>query len=318
MANSLNIVVLGGLVMDLIWEVPDWPTKGRAVQATRFRMQPGGKGLNQAIAAARLGANVTVISAVGPDYIGDRLLEELDNEGIDLTLVERNVASDTDATGVIVENGEPGFIGAKIASQTISSKLLNRAEPYIKRADVIMATGEIQPHTIKAAFEFAKKNNVVTLMNPAPPERLEKELLSITDYLIPNFWEGSVVAGLDKKRNHQIDSFQIIGKLRRMGANNVILTRGEGGSTYSLVGESGYEFEEPVEVEAQDTTGASDAFCAGLAVGLASGKQFEDAMLIATAAGAMACLTFGASTSMPKKAALNEFLKRNKFKISID
>jgi ribokinase len=310
-----RVVVLGGLVMDLIWEVPDWPIKRQAVQATRFRMQPGGKGLNQAIAAARLGAQVSVISAVGVDYLGDLLLNELEQAEVDFQFVDRDKSAGTDATGVIVEKGDPGFIGGKIAGQTVGYKLIHKAENYIKRADVLVATCEIKVETILTAFEIAKKHKVTTILNPAPPEKLTSELLQLTDFLVPNEWEASIVAGMDRGGFLSIE--RVAKKLRQSKANNIVITTGDVGAIAYLVDDSIKKFH-AFEVEPVDTTGASDAFCAGLAVSLAEGKPVEDAITIASAAGALACLKFGASTSMPEKNTVNSFLKRNQQKIALD
>lgn len=315
-SGSVRVMILGGLVMDLIWEVPDWPVKRKAVQATRFRMQPGGKGLNQAIAAARLGAQVSIISAVGLDHLGDLLLSELEHAGVDYQFVDRDKAAGTDATGVIVEKGDPGFIGGKIAGQTVGSKLIHKAENYIKQADVLIATCEIKVETIFTAFQIAKRNKVITILNPAPPERLSTELLELTDYIVPNEWEASVVAGLDDEGGF-LPMERIAQKLRKSKARNIIITTGDVGAMAYLLDDSIKKFQ-AFEVEPVDTTGASDAFCAGLAVSLAEGKSVEKAITIASASGALACLKFGASTSMPEKNALNSFLKRHQQDIAID
>lgn len=317
MAKTTKIVVLGGIVMDLIWEVPTWPAKRKAVQATRFRLQPGGKGLNQAIAAARLGAKVTVISAIGQDYLGDLLLEVLEKEGIDFQFIDRNSAADTDATAVIVEKGEPGFIGAKLATQTVTTRQLHRAEAFIKEADAIMATGEMRPEIIQAAFEIARKYKVPTILNPAPPEKLKSDLLSLTDYLIPNEWEGSIVSGLDQSKQKTVTPERIAKKLRQMKANNIIITTGDVGATTYLLGDKNITSHQAFDILSVDTTGASDAFCSGLAVSLSQNKDIKDALTIAAAAGALSCMIFGASTSMPERVAVNEFLRRNQKNLAI-
>ncbi|MBE0573621.1 ribokinase [Candidatus Dojkabacteria bacterium] len=314
-SKAPKIVVLGGLVMDLIWEVPEWPMKRKAVQATRFRMQPGGKGLNQAIAAARLGAQVGVISAVGVDHLGDLLLTELEQMAVDCQFVDRDKAAGTDATGVIVEKGDPGFIGGKIAGQTVGSKLIHKAENYIKRADVLMATCEIKVETILTAFEIAKKYKVTTILNPAPPEKLSSELLALTDYLVPNEWEASVVAGVDQGGFLSVE--RIAKRLKQAKAQNIIITAGDlGGVAY--LADGGIKKFQSYEVEQVDATGASDAFCAAFAVSLAQDKSVEESITIASASGALACLKFGASTSMPLRNAVNSFLKRNHKNIVLD
>lgn len=317
MAKAAKIVILGGIVMDLIWEVPNWPKKREAVQATRFRIQPGGKGLNQAIAAARLGARVTVISAIGQDHLGDLLLEVLEKEGIDFQFIDRNSAADTDATAVIVEKGEPGFIGAKLASQTVTIKQLHKAEPFIKDADAIMATGEMRPDIIQAAFEMAKKHRVITILNPAPPEKYKSELLSLTDYLIPNEWEGSIVSGLNQRKQMTVTPERIAKKLRKMKANNIIITTGDVGATTYLLEDKNVVHHQAFNIQPVDTTGASDAFCSGLAISLSQNKSISDALTIASAAGAMSCMVFGASTSMPDRSIVNDFLRRNQKELAI-
>lgn len=309
MPAPVKVVVLGGLVMDLIYEVPEWPVLRKAVQATSFVMQPGGKGLNQAVAAARLGAQVTVISAIGQDYLGDLLLAELERESVNYDPVERQPAVDTDATCVIIEKGEPGFIGGKLAGNTVDYSLISKASSYIKSADVVMATGEVPVDAVQEAFKIAKEHGIITVFNPAPPEKLGKAVLSLTDYLIPNDWESSVLVGV-RRAGGGFSLEEIARRLRRNGANNVIITGGAYHGLY-LIGPDSGTFE-AFEVDIVDTTGASDAFCAALAVSLAQGKDIDAAIVIASAAGALACTKFGASTSMPERSALNAFLALKK------
>lgn len=314
MKQAVNIVILGGVVMDLIFEVPEWPQVRQAVQATSFTMQPGGKGLNQALAATRLGAHVSVISAVGPDRLGDLLLSQLQEENIDYQFVERRSAIETDATCVIIDKGDPGFIGAKLATTTVDSKLVRKAEPYISNADAIMATGEVPLDAVRTAFEIARDHKVTTIFNPAPPERLGSSILSLTDYLVPNQWEATVAAG--EKRGISLPLENIARKLRREKANDVIITNGSFGCL-ALIGNEAKNFES-FDVEVFDTTGASDAFCAALGIALAERKSINDAITLACASGALACMKFGAATSMPNKSSLNDFLKRRGFSISLN
>jgi len=307
MKHTPKILVLGGIVMDLIFDVPEWPVLRKAVQASRFVMQPGGKGLNQAIAAARLGADVSVISAIGQDHLGDLLLEELEKNGVDYQLVDRSSAADTDICGVVILNSEPGFIGGKMASQTVDARLVNRAESFIKSVDVIMATGEVPLSAVEAAFSIARKYKVTTVLNPAPPERLKNNILSLTDYIVPNEWEASIVAGTEP--GGFLSTERIARKLRQAKVGNVIITTGDLGSRALIEGADEIRSFKAFDIEAVDTTGASDAFCSALAVALAQSKNIDDAVTIASAAGALSCMRFGAATSMPDKNMVNDFLK---------
>lgn len=308
MSKPVKVVVLGGIVMDLVFEVPEWPVLRKAVQASSFVMQPGGKGLNQAIAAARLGAQVSMISAIGTDQLGDLLLARLDREGIDHQFVERRPATDTDATGVIIQNGEPGFIGAKLASTTVDAKLVKRAEAYIKSSDIIMATCEVPANTIEVAFEIGRKNKVYTILNPAPPEKLKNSLLALTDYLVPNEWESAVL--VDERQGGSVPVDTIARRLRKEKANNVIITTGSMGCIALLEQDVNLRSFQGFDIEVVDTTGASDAFCAALSVAVAEEKSVDEAITIACASGALACTRFGAANSMPTKTALNDFLRR--------
>jgi ribokinase len=309
MAQPVKVVVIGGIVMDLVFEVPKWPALKQAVQASSFTMQPGGKGLNQAIAAARLGAQVSIISAIGQDHLGDSLLARLEKEGIDHQFVERRPAADTDATCVIVWEGKPGFIGAKLASTTVDLQLIKKAQAYIKDSDVLLATGEVPPNAVEIAFEIARKSKAITILNPTPPEplkQLKSSLLSLTDYLVPNEWEASVMA--DVRENSYIYTEILARILRREKANNVIITIGDVGCD-ALLGDEIKRFSS-FQIEVVDTTGASDAFCTALAVALAEQKAVDEAITIACASGALSCTKLGAANSMPTRSALNDFLKR--------
>lgn len=312
--NVPKIVVLGGLVMDLIFDVPDWPQIRRAVQASTFVMQPGGKGLNQSVGASRLGAQVSVICNVGQDHLGDLLLSSLEEEGIDYQHVSRPTEFDTDVTAVIIQHGDPGFIGAKMATQSVLPANVRAAETLIKNADVLMATGEIRVDAVRTAFRIAKEHKVTTILNPAPPERLGQSILSLTDYLVPNLWEASELVG--ETRGGVIAVESIVAKLRLARARNVIITNGESGC-WAFLENRTVELFNPFPTTVVDTTGASDAFCAALAVSLGQGLSPSEAITVASAAGALACSAFGASSSMPRKDQVNSLMRKEGIELKL-
>ncbi|OQY99622.1 MAG: hypothetical protein B6D41_00935 [Chloroflexi bacterium UTCFX4] len=306
-----RIVVVGGLVMDLSFEVPRWPQVREAVQARAFERSPGGKGLNQAVAAARLGAKVQIISAVGSDFFGTELLRKLKEEGVDDQFAIRKSGPETAITCVIVKDGEPGFIGTKdsedprSAPDTLSSSDVRKAQSYIRNANAVMATFEVPFDAIQTAFEIARDSEVPTILNPAPPSKLPQELYRLTDFIIPNMWEATQLL-----EDRQADRETLVTRLKRRGAKNAIITKGDLGCVVALEGEPDVKEIDAFEVEAIDTTGASDAFCSAFAVGLAEGLDTLMAIEKAMAAGALACTKTGALESMPTASQLNNFLRR--------
>lgn len=309
--SNLNAVVVGGLVMDVFVRTSDLPDWGQAIQAERLMLHPGGKGLNQAIAASRLGARVCVVGAVGDDEFGKQVLAELTDYGVDVAGVEVVRGATTPVTIVFSRpGGDTSFVGWKNASEVRVDAALIRREPgLIRNADVLLTTLEVSPEGVAAALRLAHKGGCMTLLNPAPPlERPGYEPsdlpLEMVDLLVPNEWEARELAGRRGDPKYSIRDVALF-LSKTMGASAVCITRAHNGCSFVRKSTGAYREYEAYETEADDTTGASDAFCAALALHMRAGYETEEAIHQAQAAGAFAVRRQGAGRHMPSKRELD-------------
>ncbi len=311
----VNIAVIGGVTIDCIFdELENWPQPGQATPG-RFREEPGGKGLNQAIGCARLGASTTLISAVGDDIYSDLIHKVLQREGV-VTRLERHQNTRTDMVAVLSQPlSLPGFVGCRCATDLLSDDYIERNLADIVSADVLLITFDVSPRAtaqvIRRLQAYSKRPRII--VNPAPPLEWHEGLDSI-DYLVPNQWESRELCRLMASTGSDIaDEWPLdrVGQtLKQMGPRTVIVTQGSEGCT--VFGESSAH-NDAFTIELVDKTGASDAFCAALAVRLAEVSQVPEDELIrfACAAGAMACTKRGAAYSMPTRAEVEQLLRRS-------
>lgn len=318
-----KVVVAGGAVMDFILRVPSWPQPSQAVQG-RFSAEPGGKGLNQSVAAARLGADTAIISAMGDDPYGKEIREILRHERVKLHVDVQEVLSKedgTDVTAVILPtDGHPGFIGCRRATEKLTPKYVEQAIDAIKKADVVLVTFDASIEAAQKVIELAKEAHKPIIINPAPPMEVPLTVLDGVDYVIPNEWEAREWVRLSapellESPSGQLSDEEVGYKLVEQGAKVVIITLGLDGCL--VVDRRGARHYPAFKVDAVDTTGASDAFCAGLAVAFARSldrrkgpKTREQEMIsFASAAGAQACTRYGALRSMPSLDDVTAFLE---------
>jgi len=301
----VRIVVVGGFNMDLTTYVPRMPRPGETILGERFVMSWGGKGSNQAIAAARLGAQVTFVGRVGRDSFGEAALQVWQESGVD----KRHVVIDSDrATGVapiwVDSAGENMIVVASGANSALHAADVDAVFEAIREADVMVTGLEIPLATAAYALRLAKSQGVCTILNPAPACMLPDAMLADVDFLTPNETELSVLAGAVADETEELARCLLNGPSRA-----VIVTMGAGGASYFTGGESGHVSAFPVHV--LDSTGAGDAFTAGLAVALGEGMALADAVRFGSAT-AGACVTrLGAAVSMPDRAAVETLLKRS-------
>lgn len=304
--RDVEVVVLGGFVMDCLVRVEDFPGWGEAVQAESVKMVPGGKGLNQAIALAHLGARVSVIGAVGDDEFGKQVIAELTRHGVDTTYLAVYPRARTPVTLVFTKrDGHAAFIGWKNEGEVIvNSHVVQAAAPVFSKFEALLATFEVSAQAVRAAISLAKKNDTKVFVNPAPPlqapERVADIPLSDIDVLIPNEWEARLLAlGSDPSAKEE-DIERVV---RVLGGDLevpfVCVTRAHEGC---IVWSNGHLTPYPTyERQAIDTTGGSDAFCAALALCLCSNFSEDDAVTTAHAAGSLAVTKHGGSEAMPSR-----------------
>jgi ribokinase len=299
-----RIVVVGSFNTDLTTYMKRAPQAGETVMGYRFVTGPGGKGSNQAVAAARLGANVTFIGRVGLDEFANFGLRLWNEEGINTDYVVRDLEHPTGVAPIWVDDtGENRIVVAPGANMLVSPADIDAADSVIAQADVLIVQLEIPVETSHYALRKAQSHGVRTILNPAPAVPLPAELISEADFITPNETELAVLSGqhLDLTANAR-------SILVRAG-QTVIVTLGAQGARW--VNQSDTGLIPAYSVEVVDTTGAGDAFNGGLAVALAEGKLLNDAIAFAAAAAALSVTRLGTSPSMPTRPEVERLLQTN-------
>lgn len=300
-----EIVVIGSLNMDLIVQVKELPTPGETTAAYSFRTLPGGKGANQAVAVARLGAPVKMIGRVGADKYGEALLTNLNVNGVDVS----NIALDSSVgTGVALiavdSHGENTIMVFPGANGTCRQTDVEAVEDVIASARALILQLEIPLETVEAALVIADRHDRLTILNPAPARKLSRGLLALVDFLIVNEVEASVLSDYGVK---DVRTASVAARiLNENGPKHVIVTLGANGALF--VGPEG-EFHIPsFEVQAVDTTGAGDAFIGAFAFAYTQGMDVENCIRYACAAGAAATTRVGAQVSLPTRKEVEKIL----------
>ncbi len=301
-----KIAIVGSLNMDLVVRAPHMPIPGETVIGSDFRTIPGGKGANQAVAAARLGAEVTMIGRVGDDDFGRAQLRNLGELGIDATHV---IVDPEAATGIALitldASGQNSIVLAPGANMRLTKEDINAARGAIVQSDVLVLQLENPLEVVAYAIDIAYAAGVKVFLNPAPAQPVPKEALAKLDYLIPNESETALLTGIEVA---DLDGAkEAAERLREQGVGTAILTLGARGAFLASAEESvhvpGYK------VEVVDTTAAGDAFVGGLAVALAQGQNLVEAVRYANAAGALAVTRLGAQPSLPTRQEVEEFMR---------
>lgn len=277
--------------MDLVTITKRMPLQGETVVGETFRLIPGGKGANQAVAAARLGADVQMIGAVGTDAFGTELLQHLAKEGIIVDGVKPVTDTETGIATIIISEGDNRIIVVPGANHALRPDDLERWEEKIATSDVCLLQLEIPLSVVERAVSIAKRNGVRVILNPAPAQPLPDTLLDQVDFLTPNEHERDIV---------------LAGRPLKQWAHKLIVTEGKRGVSFQRNGEQVLipGFRVPVV----DTTGAGDTFNGALAVALSKGMELEEACRYANAAAALSVTKLGAQTGMPTERELESFL----------
>jgi len=303
-----KIVVVGSINMDLVVRTPAIPGPGQTVPGSNFSTIPGGKGANQAVAAARCGGRVSLIGRVGNDDFGQRLLLGLKGNGVDISAVMVSEAVSTGTAIVMVDNqGENSICVAGGANLKLSIDDIDEQADLIATADVIVMQLEIPLDTVVYTLELARYRRIPVILNPSPvPAEIHPALFN-ADILIPNQDETSRLCG---EPANDLHSVKLAGSaLVAQGAKTVVVTLGRRGAWAVTTNDMIHV--EPFAVKVVDTTGAGDAFCGAFAVAYARQVPLSQATRFAGAAGALACTKFGAQPAMPHLDAVERLLKRS-------
>jgi len=274
-----KIVVLGSFNMDMTVFADSLPQPGETVLGSNLLQSPGGKGSNQAIGAARLGAEVTFVGSVGRDGFGDQAMKIYESENIDTTYVTRSHLPTGAALIVVDRGGENQIAVAPGANSELTPALVERAASVIEEADVLVGQLETPLDGFMAAARIAQQASTLVILNPAPSQALPDELWPLVDVLTPNQHELAQLAGVgDVETAAQL--------LQQRGPSSIVVTRGAQGATIATANEVTSISSHDVDVV--DSTGAGDAFTSALAVAIGDGDPIRAAVAFASKAGAYA------------------------------
>ena len=291
--------------MDLVAKAPRIPVIGETLTGTDFFMIPGGKGANQAVAAAKLGGNVVFVAKLGKDVFASKSLENFKSVNINTKHVEQ---LDDVPSGIAIiaidDNGKNIIIVVPGANGKLSPTDVDKAESDIANAGVVVCQLEIPLETVEYAAKISHKNNVPFILDPAPAQPLSDELLSMVDVIKPNETEAETLTGI--KVVDQTSANKAADVLLSKGVKNVIITLGEKG--FVIANNEAKELIGRIKVQAVDSTAAGDAFTGSLAYGLSTGKSLKDAAIYANAVAALSVTRIGAQSSMPTKEEVDTFI----------
>lgn len=301
-----RITIVGSLNMDLVVRCPRIPQPGETVIGGDLNYIPGGKGANQAVAAALQGAEVNMVGRVGNDSFADLLIDNLHKSGLDTNYMRRDEEAATGVALIVVdEQGENSIVVASGANMRMTSEDVAAAGNIIADSDVLLLQLEVPLEVVTEAAQIAKDHQVTVVLNPAPAKQLPDELLKLVDVLVPNETETALLTDMSVENLDQLT--RAAGTLAGLGINSVVITMGRRGAM--LVSNGNQEVFEPFQVQPVDTTAAGDAFSASLAVAVGEGKSLPDAVRWANGAGALTTLRFGAQTSLPKREEVSRLLR---------
>ncbi|KRF52882.1 MULTISPECIES: ribokinase [Priestia] len=290
-----KVTVIGSSSMDLVVTSNIRPGAGETVLGESFKTVPGGKGANQAVAAARLGADVSMIGCVGEDHYGKAILENFKSNGVSVKNVKPVTDSDSGTAHIILAEGDNSIVVVKGANDYITPDYVEKAKEKIKEADIVLIQQEIPEETVEYVAQLCQELKVPLLLNPAPARPLKAEVIEQVSYITPNEHEAELLfEGKEKE------------EVLKQYPNKLFITEGKQGVRY-------FNGEKEVlvpsyQVETIDTTGAGDTFNAALAVALAEGMGFEKGIRFANRAASLSVTKFGAQGGMPTRKEVEESL----------
>jgi len=294
--------------MDFFILLEHLPIPGETVLGKRFVMQPGGKGANQAVAAARLGAKTYMVGRVGNDIFANEVIENFKRNNVKVDYVKRDPETHTGVAFIFVDaKGENMIAVASGADARVSPSDVDDAMDIISKSDVLLLQLEIPVETVVYAARKAYENNVKVILNPAPARSLPEEIFKYIYILTPNRVEAQMLSNVEIRSTE--DVLKAARVLMSKGVKSIVVTLGAEGA---LLISGDREIHIPAfKVKPVDTTGAGDAFNAALAVAIAEGKSLEEAVRWANAAAAIKITRVGAQAGLPYRKDLKEFLNEN-------
>jgi ribokinase len=299
-----KLVVVGSCNTDMVIKADRLPIPGETVLGGVFFMNPGGKGANQAVAAARMGGNVTLISKTGNDVFGRQSVTLYDAENIKTDYIFSDPNNPSGVALITVDSfGENCIVVASGANASLCPSDIEKATAEIESSDLVLMQLEIPIDTVEYVAELANNKGIKVILNPAPARALSDKLLRNIYIIIPNKSEAEILSGI--KVSDRETAKQAADIISAKGVDIVIITLGSQGA---LIKEhNDYHFVEAVKVDAIDTTAAGDVFCGTVCVGLAEGKSIRESVELAARASAITVTRMGAQSSIPTRVELTTF-----------
>lgn len=304
-----NVVVVGSSNTDMIIKMSRIPKPGETILGGKFFTAAGGKGANQAVAAARAGGNVTFIARVGDDSLGRQAVDGFIKDKINTDYVLKDKTTPSGVALIFVaQDGENSIAVASGANANLSPSDILKAKTAVASADVLVMQLETPLETVKKAASIASAKGIKVILNPAPGRPLDKDILQHISVLTPNESEAELLTGIRVAGTD--DAILAANALMDKGVQTVIITMGPKGAF--VASDSFTGLVEGFKVKAVDTTAAGDVFNGALAVALAEGKPLKNAVLFANAAAALSVTKLGAQPSAPTRKNIDKFLSQNR------
>ena len=290
-----KVIVFGGINMDLFAYIPRSTRQGETIIASSIEFYLGGKGANQAVAAARLGAEVAFVGTVGKDEFGEKLIKMISSENIDTSLMNYKEGQTGTALINVLENSNNEVISYPGANKLTQDTFIN--ESFLSEAEIIICQMEVNEEETFNLFKRAKKNNCTTILNLAPYKKIITEILTFTDVLIVNETEFSELSGIELSLINEDLDIDAINSLKLIKSIDLIITLGKRGVLIFSKGNKTFIAGE--KVMAIDTVGAGDCFVGALGYGILNGKDLLTASKLANKAASISVIKKGAAASMP-------------------
>lgn len=303
-----KVTVAGSFIVDLMARTPHLPKPGETVKGLAFKMGPGGKGSNQAIAAKRANCDVTFISKVGKDEFGEMALNTFKNEGLDTKYIFEDENLQTGTALIIVDDvtSQNEIVVTSGACDNITKEDLQTCKDAIINCDIFLSQLEINRYAIEANIKLAHENNATIILNPAPVQDISEDVLKLVDIITPNEVEASIITGYEVVT---VEDAKVAAKiLQEKGIEDVVITLGKQGVYVKSKEEE--QFVKAYTVDAVDTTGAGDAFNGGFVTALSEGKDIFEAARFGNALAALSVTKIGTAPAMPTRKEIDTLMEK--------
>ena len=294
-----DILVIGSINADLVFKADKRPNSGETLLGKDFKTVPGGKGANQAVAAARLGARVAILGCLGKDQNGSFLEQNLKVNKVETKHIKKVDDVPSGVAGIVLAEGDNSIIVVPGANYKVDKEYIDENIDVILNSKIVLLQLEIPLDVVKYVIELCSENEVKTILNPAPIQKIDKDTLDKLDYLIPNEHEFEILYGSHNEE-----------KILKEQKNKLIITKGSRGVVFSN-GDKIINIPS-LEVDVVDSTGAGDTFNGAFAQSMLKGKSVEESIKFANIAGGISVTRFGAQGGMPTLEEINEFIKKKK------